>query len=116
MSGARHGVSFSASRRLGLFATSENAGKTPMVDPLRRDASMARELLGRGAVGGRGMPKVAGMLLTAVLVTAGGPVRGAELTTSVPGVLRILVSTDEQPEFFSFSQSGPPGLEREMVE
>jgi membrane-bound lytic murein transglycosylase F len=36
--------------------------------------------------------------------------------TPVTGVLRVLVSTDEQPEFFSFSAGGPPGLEREMVE
>jgi len=34
----------------------------------------------------------------------------------VPGVLRVLVSSDEMPEIFSFRADGQPGFERELVE
>ncbi len=53
---------------------------------------------------------VAAVVLSVAAVGAAGP------TPGLPARLRILVTADEMPEMFSFASSGPPGLERELVE
>jgi ABC-type amino acid transport substrate-binding protein len=57
-------------------------------------------------------------LLAVVLATAiDSPVAAAELPTpSLPGRLRVLVSSDEMPEVFSLRTGDAPGFERELVE
>jgi ABC-type amino acid transport substrate-binding protein len=54
------------------------------------------------------------------LLVAGGlaaPARAADVPgLRVPGVIRVLVASDEQPEVFSFKGDGPPGFERELIE
>jgi membrane-bound lytic murein transglycosylase F len=40
----------------------------------------------------------------------------AEPAPGLPATLRVLVSSDEMPEMFSFEGKGRPGLERELVE
>jgi ABC-type amino acid transport substrate-binding protein len=40
----------------------------------------------------------------------------AEPTPGLPARLRVLVAADEMPEMFSFAPTGPPGLERELIE
>jgi ABC-type amino acid transport substrate-binding protein len=57
------------------------------------------------------------LLLTWVVLSlaAAAPARDfAEIKAR--GVIRVLVSVDEVPETFSLSPSGPPGMEREMLE
>jgi membrane-bound lytic murein transglycosylase F len=40
----------------------------------------------------------------------------AEPTPGLPATLRVLVAADEMPEIFSFTDTGRPGLERELLE
>jgi len=54
------------------------------------------------------------VLLGASCVVSTG---AAEITgLRIPGVLRVLVASDEMPEVFSFKNDGPPGFERELIE
>jgi membrane-bound lytic murein transglycosylase F len=57
-------------------------------------------------------------LLAVVLATGlEAPLAAAELPTpSFPNRLRVLVSSDEMPEVFSFQPGVAPGFERELVE
>ena len=60
-------------------------------------------------------------VLAAGLALAAGvaarSVAAAEITgLRIPGVIRVLVASDEQPEVFSFKNDGPPGFERELIE
>lgn len=56
------------------------------------------------------------MLLVALALTTGSEAADP-LGLRVPGVLRVLVSSDEMPEVFSFAARAPkPGFERELVE
>jgi ABC-type amino acid transport substrate-binding protein len=50
------------------------------------------------------------------LLLAAGAAGAAEPTAGLPPTLRVLVAADEMPEMFSFAASGPPGLERELLE
>jgi ABC-type amino acid transport substrate-binding protein len=54
--------------------------------------------------------------LLAVSLMAVASTWAAQPTPGLPSRLRVLVSTDEMPEMFSFDQKGAPGLERELVE
>ncbi len=66
---------------------------------------------------------MSGRALLASIFVAGlaapwaAPAAAADLPgPRVPGVLRVLVSSDEMPEVFSFKSDGLPGFERELVE
>jgi len=54
---------------------------------------------------------VAGLVALSALAAG-----AAEPTPGLPAKLRVLVAADEMPEMFSFTQTGSPGFERELLE
>jgi len=54
---------------------------------------------------------VAGLVVLSALAAG-----AAEPTPGLPAKLRVLVAADEMPEMFSFAPTGPPGIERELLE
>jgi ABC-type amino acid transport substrate-binding protein len=57
-----------------------------------------------------------GVIVAGLVVLSALAAGAAEPTPGLPAKLRVLVAADEMPEMFSFAQTGPPGLERELIE
>jgi ABC-type amino acid transport substrate-binding protein len=56
------------------------------------------------------------LVVVGATLLAAGLAAAGETTPGLPATLRVLVAADEMPEMFSFDPSGPPGLERELLD
>lgn len=59
----------------------------------------------------------AAVLASAAMVAAGAPLHAADLEAiKKRGVIKVIVTADEEPEMYNLETKGEPGFERELIE